>query len=110
MHNYFNYISKFKVYLFSIKYKNVLCAKSINCIILLFSDTQTTLKIYYVFGLVMYFATYAEKSIGLQAFLLSDTTDCFSMGPLWVSKCLSMNIFSQTKSCQRDVEILLYGN
>ena len=113
MYNYLTYISIFEVYLFSIQYKKIQCPKgvSIYCIILLFSDTHATLKIFYVFVfLVMYFATYSEKSIGLQAFLFSDTTDCFSIGQLWVSKCLSMNICSQANIVKGNYKTLLYGN
>ena len=109
MHNYFNYISKFEVYLFSIKYKNFQCAKgvSIYCIILLFSDTHAAHILCFVF-LVMYFATYSEKSIGLQSFLLLLHYRLFFNRPtLGIKMSVYEHMFT-TKCCQRDVE--LYGD
>ena len=104
MHNYLPYISKFEVYLFSIAYKNFQCAKgvSIFCIILLFSDTHATVKIYYVL-------MYSDKSIGLQSFLFSDTTYYFFNRPtLGIKMSVYEHMFT-SKCGQRGVEPLLYG-
>ena len=64
-------------------------------IILLFLYTHEIVEMYNVF-LVMYFASYSNKSMSIRAFLFSDTKYLFSLGLLWVSNRLSMNVCSQT--------------
>ena len=47
-------------------------------------------------NLVLYYASYSNKSMSIWAFLFSDTTYWFWIGLLWVSNYLSMNVYSQT--------------
>ena len=115
MHNYLTYISKFEVYLFSIKYQNFRCAKgvSICCIILLFSDTHATLKIYYVF--LFFFCCNVFRNIfkeiyrALSISVFRHHRLFFNRPTLSIKMPIYEHMFT-SKCCQKDVETLLYVN
>ena len=81
---------------------------SISCIILLFSDTHATLKIYYVFV----FFTIVFRNIFREiyrAFVFRHHRLFFNRPTLGIKMSVYEHIFTN-KCCQRDVETLLYGN
>ena len=113
MHNYFNYISKFEVYLFPIKYKKFQCAKGVSIYYknFLFSDTHATLKIYFVFC----FCSYVFRNIFREIYRASSIS-AFRHHRLFLNRPtlgIIVSVYEHmftTKCYQRDVETLLYVN